>query len=396
MWEIDQQHNTLAVQDHKTANMATADISKASNEQSSTGRPVDANAAPYGRMELARSWFGYIKTKQFWLVLFFGQVLSMCIVGTNTLSQELSINNANVPAFQTFFAYVLLAIVWVPITIFKYGWKGWGKMLKEHAWKYLILSFCDVEGNYFTVLGFRYTNILSAQLINFWAIVAVVILSFFFMRVRYRPMAILGIIVCVAGMGLLIGSDKITHANDFPAENALKGDLFALLGATFYGFSNTLQEFLVSKRPMYEVVSMLALWGIIINGTQAAIFDRSSFQRADWSSANIGYMVGFDLILWIFYSLAPLVFRMGSAAFLNISLLTGNFWGAIIGIHVFGISVHWMYPIAFVLILLGLTVYFLWDSPMGDSAKPWLGENQEQGVDGLGTARRRVEHGALV
>ena len=35
----------------------------------------------------------------------------------------------------------------------------------------IILAFLDVEGNYFTVLGFRYTTILSAQLINFWAIV---------------------------------------------------------------------------------------------------------------------------------------------------------------------------------------------------------------------------------
>jgi len=28
---------------------------------------------------------------------------------------------------------------------------------------------------------------------------------------------------------------------------------------------------------------------------------------------------------------------------------------------------------------------------MGDQEKPWLGEHQEQGVDGLGTAKRRIE-----
>jgi solute carrier family 35 protein F1/2 len=253
-----------------------------------------------------------------------------------------------------------------------------------------------VEGNYFTVLAYRYTNILSAQLINFWAIVVVVILSFTFLHVRYRWLAIVGIFVCVGGMGVLIASDKITHVSDFPAENALKGDLFALLGATCYGFSNTLQEFMVSKRPLYEVVAMLSLWGIFINGTQAAIFDREAFRATVWTPQVGGYLAGFDLILVLFYSLCPLVFRMGSAAFLNISLLTGNFWGAIIGIHVFGISVHWMYPIAFVMILVGLTIYFLWDSPLGDSAKPWLGENQELGVDGIGTARRRVEHDVIV
>ena len=59
----------------------------------------------------------------------------MCIVGTNTLSQKLSIANANIPAFQTFFAYVLLAIVWVPITMYKYGFKGSGRMVWQHGWK---------------------------------------------------------------------------------------------------------------------------------------------------------------------------------------------------------------------------------------------------------------------
>lgn len=260
----------------------------------------------------------------------------------------------------------------------------------------LILSFFDVEGNYFTVLGYKYTNVLSAQLINFWAIVVVVILSFLFLHVRYRWLAIVGILICIGGTGLLIASDKIRGTNDFDAPNALKGDLFALLGATCYGVSNTLQEFMVSKRPLYEVVAMIALFGIFINGTQAAIFDRDDFQATVWTTEVGGYLAGYDLILAIFYSLAPLVFRMGSAAFLNISLLTGNFWGALIGIKVFGISVHYLYPIAFVLIVVGLAVYFLWDSPLGDSAKPWLGENQEEGVDGIGTARRRVEHDVIV
>ena len=33
-------------------------------------------------------------------------------------------------------------------------------MLKD-GWKYIILAFLDVEGNYFTVLAYRYTQVLS-------------------------------------------------------------------------------------------------------------------------------------------------------------------------------------------------------------------------------------------
>jgi len=39
--------------------------------------------------------------------------------------------------------------------------------------------------------------------------------------------------------------------------NAVKGDLFVILGACCYGLSNVLEEFLVSKRPLYEVVGQV-------------------------------------------------------------------------------------------------------------------------------------------
>lgn len=32
---------------------------------------------------------------------------------------------------------------------------------------------------------------------------------------------------------------------------------------------------------------------------------------------------------------------------------------------------------------------------MGEAKKPWLGENQEQGVSGIGTAKRRAEQEGL-
>jgi solute carrier family 35 protein F1/2 len=74
----------------------------------------------------------------------------------------------------------------------------------------------------------------------------------------------------------------------------------------------------------------------------------------------------------------------------DVNLLTANFWGVIIGTRVFGYVVHWMYPIAFVLIILGMVVYFVAGSILGDSKKPWLGENQKDGVAGFGTAKLKA------
>ncbi|KAF2836742.1 DUF914-domain-containing protein [Patellaria atrata CBS 101060] len=338
-----------------------------------------------------RNWFAYMKTRQFWIVLLLGQVLALCITSTNTFSGLLSRKKTSIPAFQSFFNYVLLNIVYTGFTLYKYGFKKWRNIILHDGWKYFILAFLDVEGNYFVVLAYQYSNILSCQLINFWAIVVVVTISFLLLRVRYHATQYAGILVCCGGMGILLGSDHLTGSNGGTAADALKGDLFALLGATFYGLSNVFEEFLVSKRPMYEVVGQLAFWAMFINGTQAGIFDRASFRSATWDGQVAGYLVGYTLVLFMFYSLAPLMFRLASAAFFNISLLTANFWGVIIGVKVFGVPVHWMYPIAFVCIITGCFVYFMSESVLGEAVKPWLGENQGRGVSGVGTAKRRAE-----
>jgi len=335
--------------------------------------------------------FGYLKSKQFWIVLLITQTLAVSTTGTNTLTTLLVENKFSAPAFQSLFNYILLTLIYTSWTIYKYGLKGWLRLLWKDGWRYLILSFCDVQGNYFTVLAYRYTTILSAQLIGFWAIAVVVFISLVFLRVRYHWVQYVAILICVGGLGLMIASDHITGQNQYAASNPLKGDLFCLLGATFYGIDNVLEEFLLSKRPMYEVVGQIGFWGMFINGIQAAIFNRQSLATADWTPKVGGLLVGYTLILTLFYTLAPLVFRMASAAFFNIGLLTGNFWGLIVGLKLFHLHVHWLYPVAFVLIIAGHFVYYGTEGVLGEAKKPWLGENQEGGDDGLGTARRQLE-----
>lgn len=335
-------------------------------------------------------WWSYLATADFWLIVGVGQILALCITGTNTFSSFLSNNKTNIPAFQTMFNYALLGLVYTTILLVRDGPREWWRIACTDGWRYLIMAFLDVEGNYFTVLAYRYTNLLSAQLLNFWSIVCVVIISFFLLRVRYKPFQVAGILVCCGGMGILLASDHINGTNGGPGVDLLKGDLFGLLGATLYGASNVFEEWLVSKRPMHHVLAFIGFFGVIINGVQAAIFDRQSFQDANWTSSVPGWIAGYTLCLFVFYTLAPLILRMGSAAFFDISLLTANFWGVIIGIRVFGYKIHFLYPIAFVCIIIGLVIYFLSGSMLGDSKKPWLGANQEDGVAGFGTAKLKA------
>jgi solute carrier family 35 protein F1/2 len=368
----------------------TADAVQTSSASATTNQDAAVSQGIHTLEVKSVHWYSYLTTVDFWVVLALGQVLALCITATNTFTSFLAEAGTNIPAFQTVFNYILLALVYNGVVLVRDGPAAWWRTARRDGWKLLIMSFMDVEGNYFTVLAYRYTNLMSAQLINFWAIVVVVVVSFLALRVRYRLFQVGGILICCGGMGILIASDHLQKSNGGPGVNLLKGDLFALLGATLYGLSNVLEEFLVSQAPVHHFLAFIGLFGACINAVQAAIFDRASFRDATWNGDVAGWLVGYTLILSLFYSLVPVLLRSGSAAILNISLLTGNFWGVIIGIKVFHLKVHFLYPVAFVCIIIGIATYFLSGDVLGDSRKPWLGENQERGVAGFGTAKRKA------
>jgi solute carrier family 35 protein F1/2 len=63
---------------------------------------------------------------------------------------------------------------------------------------------------------------------------------------------------------------------------------------------------------------------MFIIGVQCAIFERESLANTVWSGAIAGYFVGYTLTMFILYSLAPILFRLSSAMFYNLSLLTSG------------------------------------------------------------------------
>jgi solute carrier family 35, member F1/2 len=102
----------------------------------STERPSErGNSDADARPRRKRDRFGYLMTMDFWIVLLIGQVLALCITGTNTLTTLLVMEGTSIPAFQTFFNYVLLNIIYTSFTMYKYGLKGWAKLILKDGWK---------------------------------------------------------------------------------------------------------------------------------------------------------------------------------------------------------------------------------------------------------------------
>ena len=119
-------------------------------------------------------------------------------------------------------------------------------MIIRDGWKYFILAACDVEGNFLVVKAYNYTTLLSCMLLDAWAIPVCLFFCWLYMRPKYRLTQLIGILVCVGGLGMLVASDEITD-KDWPAASRAKGDVFMLVGATLYGFTNATEEFFVRR-----------------------------------------------------------------------------------------------------------------------------------------------------
>ncbi|CAO3588041.1 unnamed protein product [Absidia cylindrospora] len=319
--------------------------------------------APPGR----KSWkdrVAFLKDRNFWKVIFLGQVLSLCITGTNVVTTKLSKDyGVAAPTTQTFLVYACLAVVYNSYAIYKRGIRGWLLQFWRRGIFYFILGFVDVEGNYFVVKSYQYTSMLSAMLLACWSTPVCMILSFLFLKVRYRWVQYLGVFIVLCGLGMLVASDVIT-GRDYAAADAVKGDLFCLLGATLYGISNVSEEFLARKHPLYEVIGMFTFFATFINLVQLMILERNEFSSLVGQPEAVGMIVVYTVCMFVLYSLAPVMFRLGSAVLYNLSILTSDFYGLIFGLGLFGYSVTVMYPFAYVIIIFGIAIYHIFPAPV--------------------------------
>lgn len=118
-------HGAPEVVQHTTGGQHLSDVAP----------PRAVHDYPVGHKLTWKEKFIFFKTKDFWLILLLGQILALCLTGTNALTTLLVIEGTSIPAFQSLFNYVLLCLIYTPWTIYKYGFKKYGKMLLKDGWK---------------------------------------------------------------------------------------------------------------------------------------------------------------------------------------------------------------------------------------------------------------------
>uniref|UniRef100_A0A1S3BWY6 Uncharacterized protein n=1 Tax=Cucumis melo TaxID=3656 RepID=A0A1S3BWY6_CUCME len=293
-------------------------------------------------------------TKKTWIGLGLGQILSLLITSTGFSSSELAKQGIDAPTSQSFVNYVLLAFVY-GITMLSRR-----KALKAKWYYYILLGLVDVEANYLVVKAYQYTSITSVMLLDCWAIPCVLLFTWLFLKTKYRPRKIIGVVICVAGIVAVIFSD--VHAGDRAGgSNPIKGDALVIAGATLYAVSNVSEEFLVKNAGRVELMAMLGLFGSIISGIQISIIERNELKSINWTPKAALPFVGFSVAMFLFYSLVPVLLQINGAAMLNLSLLTSDMWAVVIRIFAYHEKVDWIYFVAFAAVVVGLVIYSVAD-----------------------------------
>ncbi|CAN1253291.1 Solute carrier family 35 member F1 [Linum perenne] len=290
-----------------------------------------------------------------------GQFLSLLITSTGFLSSELARKGINAPTSQSFLNYVLLAVVYGGVLLYR------RQKLKAKWYYYLILGLIDVEANFLVVKAYQYTSLTSVMLLDCWAIPCVMLLTWFFLKTKYRFKKITGVIVCVAGLILIVFSD--VHATDRSGgSKPWLGDVLVIAGATLYSVSNVSEEFLVKSADRVELMALLGFFGAIISAIQIAILERSELRSIHWSAGAALPFVGFSLAMFLFYSFVPVLLKINGSTMLNLSLLSSDMWAVLIRIFAYHQKVDWMYFLAFGAVAVGLVIYSIGEKDEDESA----------------------------
>ncbi|KAM0903977.1 hypothetical protein ACQ4PT_018319 [Festuca glaucescens] len=304
-----------------------------------------------------------IKTKDAWgllLVLFLGQLVAFSMAAASFASSLVANLGVDAPLTQSFFAYLLLALVYGPILLSR------RQKLRIPWYWYLALAFVDVQGNYLVVKAYQYSSITSVTLLDCWTVVWVIILTWYALGTRYSFWQFLGAGTCVAGLGLVLLSDAKSPDEQDPSKIPLLGDTLVIAGTVFFAFSNVGQEYCVKKNDRVELVAMLGLFGLLVSTMQIFIFEREILEAAVWSPTMISLFAAFAIALFMFYTITPLVLKMSGSTLFNLSLLTSDMWAVAIRVLFYQEQINWLYYLAFTVVAIGLIIYSLNESSAGD------------------------------
>ncbi|CAL8268122.1 unnamed protein product [Merluccius merluccius] len=308
-----------------------------------------------------------------------GQVLSLMICGTAVSCQYLAQAGVETPMFQSFLNYCLLFLSYTSYLCCRKGGENFFQILKTKWWKYLLMGLTDVQANYAVVKAYQFTTLTSIQLLDCFVIPVLMVLSWFLLKTRYRPVHFVAVTVCLVGVGTMVGADLLAGRDQGSTSDVLLGDGLVLLSAGLYAVSNVCQEYTVKNHSRVEFLGMMGFFGTLISGVQCAALETFAVAAIKWDIRIMMLFAVYALCMYALYSFMPTVVRLTSATAVNLSLLTADLFSLFCGLFLFQYKFSVLYIVSFVVITLGFVLFnaFPTRPPASDSDS----DSVEAGLD---------------
>lgn len=286
-----------------------------------------------------------------------GQVLSLLICGTAGSCEYLARAGVETPMLQSFLNYALLLLTYTPMLCFHRGDSNILEILRTKWWKYLVMGLADVEANYAVVKAYQFTTLTSIQLLDCFVIPVLMVLSWIFLKTRYRPVHFVAVVVCLLGVAAMVGADIIAGRDQGSTSDVVLGDGLVLLSSILYAVSNLCQEHTVKNLSRVEFLGMMGLFGTLISGVQLAVLEINAVKAIKWDLFISMLFVVYALCMYALYSFMPVVVKLTSATAVNLSLLTADLFSLFCGLFLFDYKFSVLYIVSFVIISVGFIMF---------------------------------------
>ncbi|XP_047344502.1 solute carrier family 35 member F2-like isoform X2 [Vespa velutina] len=270
-----------------------------------------------------------------WRAIIMGQFLSLVLFFMTLINHYINTTyQLSLPTGQNLPHYAMMCLVYTTWMSCRCVGNGLISVIKARGWRYLLLALIDVEACTLITSSHQFTSLASIQLLDCVAIPVALALSCLVLGVRYRMVHIVGVSVCLMGVGCLVWAG--INNNKDPAstgKNQLVGDMLCLGGAVLFSITTVLQELAVKTVDIIEYLGMIGFFGTILSCMQIAVLERLQIESFQWDNVPvITFLVAYCITQFVFFSLVPVVLYESGATALQLALLTADSFNILSGI----------------------------------------------------------------
>uniref|UniRef100_A0A336MH20 CSON001417 protein n=1 Tax=Culicoides sonorensis TaxID=179676 RepID=A0A336MH20_CULSO len=310
----------------------------------------------------------YLKEYQnwkLWRTIILGQILSILLCISQYISHHLATSlELVIPTSQNYLRYIMICSVFTTRLAFRKGDKGLISVIKTRGYRYVLIGLIDLEASALLASSHQFSSLINIQFLDCVALPVSIVLSCLTLGIRFRFVHMLGVSVCLLGIGSLVWAG-IGGAADNENHSHLVGDMLCVGGAVLFAVACVLQELVCKTLDCLEYLGMIGLFGSCLCGIQMFLVEKSTLMQIDWSNNDvIVYLAAFGFVQFMFYSLLSHVLLHSGSTAVQLYLLTADFYTLVVGIVSYNYRFHAFYLLSFFLTMIGVYIYSIKKLPI--------------------------------